>query len=115
MNFMSLNMDSCKRSCGAEVFTCSATDTSFLVHGRDSERFRIIRILSDHSDRSGWAVACAVSATDAIRVHDAVVKADHRMSDLDRRLFLDCDRTYSARRAYIRTFGTFRAAISAFI
>ena len=84
MYFMSLYMDSCERSCRAEVLTCSATDTSLLIYGRNHQRLRVVRILSYHLDRSGRAVARAVSAAYLVGVHDAVVKVHDSMSDLDR-------------------------------
>lgn len=99
MNFVSFNMDCCERSCRAEVFTCSAADTSFLVYCRDSERLRVIRILSYHADCTGWTVSCTVSAAYLIRIHYTVVKAYDSMSDLDGRLFLSADRSDSSCRA----------------
>ena len=83
MYFMSLYMDSCERSCRAEVFTCSATDTSLLIYGRNHQRLRVVRILSYHLDRTGRAVAGTVAAADSVGVHYAVVEIDNGMTDLD--------------------------------
>ena len=84
MYFVSFYMDCCKRSCRAEVLTCSATDTSFLIYGRNHQRLRVVRILSYHLDSSGRAVTGAVAAAYSVGVHDAVVKIHDSMSDLDR-------------------------------
>ena len=101
MNFVSFNMDCCERSCRAEVFTCSAADTSFLVYCRDSERLRVIRILSYHADCTGRTVSCTVAAAYLISVYDAVVEAYYSVSDLGRRLLLSADRSDRSRRADI--------------
>ena len=101
MNFVSFNMDCCERSCRAEVFTCSAADASFLIDCRDSERLRVVRILSYHADCSGWAVSCTVAAAYFISVYDTVVEAYHSMSDLGRRLLLSADRSDRSRWADI--------------
>ena len=81
---MSLYMDSCERSCRAEVLTCSAADTSLLIYGRNHQRLRVLWILSDHSDGSGRAVACTIAAFHTICVDHAIVKIHDSMSDLDR-------------------------------
>ena len=84
MYFMSFNVDCRKRSCRAEVLTCSAADTSLLIYGRNHQRLRVVRILSYHLDRSCRAVAGTVAAAYSVCVHDAVVKIHDSMSDLDR-------------------------------
>ena len=83
MYFMSLYMDSCKRSCRAEVLTCSATDTSFLIYGRNHQRLRVVRILSYHLDRSCRAVAGTVAAAYSVSIDYAVVEVHYCMSYLD--------------------------------
>ena len=83
MNFMALHMDGGKRSCRAEVLTCTASDASFLVHYRYSEGLVIARILSYHTDCTNRAVTRAVAAADLICIYYAVAEIYHCMSYLD--------------------------------
>ena len=84
MNFMAFYMDGSKRSCRAEILTCSASDATLFIHGRDSERVLLIRISLDHSDCSGRAVASAVSAAHIVFVYNACVEVHDCMAYLDR-------------------------------
>ena len=84
MHFVSFYMYCRERSCRAEVLACSASDAQLFVDCRDSERLFVVRILAYHADRSCGAVACAVSAAYAVRVHDAGCQVYDSMSYLDR-------------------------------
>ena len=81
---MTLYVDCCKRSCRAEVLTCTASDASFLVHYRYSERLVIVRILSYHTDCTGRAMTCAVAAAYFVCVDYTAAEIYYSMSDLDR-------------------------------
>ena len=82
MYFMSFDMDGTERPCRAEVLARSATDAPLLVHGRDHQRFRVVRILAYKSDGTGRAVAGAVAAFDIVRVDHAAVEVHHCMTYL---------------------------------
>ena len=83
MYFMSFNMDSCKRSGRAEVFACSATDTSFLIYNRNPERVLVFRVLPYQLDSSGRAVTGTVTTAYSICIDYTIVKIDNCMSNLD--------------------------------
>ena len=84
MNFMAFHMDGGKRSCRAEVLTCTASDASFLVHYRYSERLVIVRILSYHTDCTDRTVTCAVTTAYFVCVDYTAAEIYYSMSDLDR-------------------------------
>ena len=84
MYFVFFYMNSRERSCRAEVLTCTASDTSLLVHYRNSWRSRIVWILSYHADGSDRAVSCTVAAAYAILIDNAVVEANDCMAYLYR-------------------------------
>ena len=84
MYFVSFDMDGTERPCRAEVLARSATDAPLLVHGRDHQRFRVVRILAYKVDGTGRAVAGAVAAFHSVSVHYAVVEVYNCMSDLYR-------------------------------
>ena len=84
MYFVSFNMDSCKRSCRAEVFTCSAADASLLIYNRNPERVLVIRVLPYQLYGSGRTVAGTVAAAYSICIDYTIVKIDNCVSYLDR-------------------------------
>ena len=115
MYFVSFYMNCGQRPCRAKVFACSASDAPFLIHYRNPERLRVVRILPYHADGSGRTVSCAIAAADFVCVHDAVVKAYDSVSYLDRRLLLNAYRPDRTCRTYVRTFRTFRTAVASFV
>ena len=84
MHFMSLYMDGSERPCRAEVFAGTASYAPFFVDCRNHERILVSRILANHPDCAGRAMACAVSAFYLVGIDNAQVKVNHGMSDLNR-------------------------------
>ena len=82
MYLMSFDMDGCERSCRAEVFTCTTSDTPFFKDSRDHRRLRVVRVLAYHTYCAIRTVTCAVSAAYTVSVDYAVVKIHHSMADL---------------------------------
>lgn len=84
MYFVSFYVNCGERSCRTQILAGTASDASFLIDSRDHQRLRIIRILPDHPDGSGRAVACTVAAAYSVGIDDTVVKVHYCVTYLYR-------------------------------
>ena len=105
--------DSADRTGRTEILAGAAAYALALVHGRDADRFGIVRIFLYHLDSSGRAVTGAVAALlDSAVIDKAEPWGDFRGTDFPLGLLLWGDLQDRSRRAHLRAFDTFGAAIA---
>ena len=80
---VSFHVDRRNRSCRAEVFARSTSDTHLLIYRRDPDGKHILRIFLYHGNCICRTVSCAVSAVYIVSIDYAEVKVNHGVTYLD--------------------------------
>ena len=115
MLFVPLDINSTERTRRAQVLAGSAAYATLDIDRRNLRCIGIVAVIRYHGYRSCRTVAGAISAIDSLRNGQAVAFNPNGMTDLYRRLLGTRDLAYGSRWTHLRTLGTLRTAISAFV